>query len=104
PLQSSSRLPVDSPTQRRKVPVRRFQTAMLWGKIVTKDLLGGPISAAKLNQPTASAVTACDAADGVTDGIIDDPRTCHFSATANICGGPDRARDELPDSSRGAGD
>jgi len=71
---------------------------------VTKDLLGGPISAAKLNQTTASAVTACDAADGVTDGIIDDPRTCHFSATANICGGPDRARDELPDSSRGAGD
>ena len=61
---------------------------MMWGQIVTKDLLGGPISAAKLNQTTASAVTACDAADGVTDGIIDDPRTCHFSATANICGAP----------------
>src|SRR5438132_1167136 len=61
---------------------------MMWGQIVTKDLLGGPISASKLNQTTASAVTACDAADGVTDGIIDDPRTCHFSATANICGAP----------------
>ncbi len=24
----------------------------------------------------------------MTDGIIDDPRTCHFSATANICGAP----------------
>ena len=53
-----------------------------------KDLLGGAISAAKLNQATASAVAACDAADGVTDGIIDDPRTCHFSATANTCGAP----------------
>jgi hypothetical protein len=66
----------------------RFQTAQMWGQIVMKDLVGGPISAAKLSQTTASAVAACDAADGVTDGVIDDPRTCKFSATANICGTP----------------
>ena len=66
----------------------RFQTAQMWGQIVMKDLVGGPIAAAKLNQATASAVAACDAADGVADGVIDDPRTCKFSATANICGGP----------------
>jgi hypothetical protein len=66
----------------------RFQTAQMWGQIVMKDLVGGPIAAAKLNQATASAIAACDANDGVTDGIIDDPRTCKFSATANICGAP----------------
>ena len=66
----------------------RFQTAQMWGQIAMKDLAGGPIAAAKLNQATASAVAACDAADGVVDGIIDDPRTCTFSATANICGAP----------------
>jgi hypothetical protein len=66
----------------------RFQTAQMWGQIVMKDLLGAPISAAKLGQATASAVAACDAADGVADGIVDDPRTCHFSATANVCGAP----------------
>jgi Tannase and feruloyl esterase len=66
----------------------RFQTAQMWGQIVTKDLVGGPISAAKLNQTTASAVQSCDAADGVTDGVIDDPRTCTFSAHANVCGMP----------------
>src|SRR5262245_17911115 len=66
----------------------RFQTAQMWGQIAMKDLVGGPIPAAKLAQTTASAVQACDAADGVTDGIIDDPRTCTFSATANICGAP----------------
>ena len=66
----------------------RFQTAQMWGQIVMKDLVGAPISSAKLNQATASAVTACDAADGVTDGIIDDPRTCTFSAKANVCGMP----------------
>lgn len=66
----------------------RFQTAQMWGQIVMKDLVGGPIAAAKLAQAGASAVAACDAADGVTDGVIDDPRTCHFSATANVCGAP----------------
>ena len=66
----------------------RFQTAQMWGQIVMKDLVGGPIAAAKLNQTSASAVAACDAVDGVTDGVIDDPRTCKFSATANICGTP----------------
>jgi hypothetical protein len=66
----------------------RFQTAQMWGQIVMRDLVGGPIAAAKLNQTTASAVASCDAADGVTDGVIDDPRTCTFSATANVCGAP----------------
>jgi hypothetical protein len=66
----------------------RFQTAQMWGQIVMKELVGGPIAAAKLNQATTSAVAACDANDGVTDSILDDPRTCHFSATANICGAP----------------
>lgn len=64
----------------------RFQTAQMWGQIVMKDLVGGPIAEAKLNQATASAIMACDAKDGVADGVIDDPRACSFSAKANICG------------------
>jgi hypothetical protein len=66
----------------------RFQTAQMWGQIVMKDLVGGPIAGAKLTQATASAVAACDANDGVVDGVIDDPRTCKFSAQANVCGAP----------------
>ena len=66
----------------------RFQTAQMWGQVVMNEVLGAPIPTAKLSQATASAVAACDAADGVTDGVIDDPRTCRFSATANICGAP----------------
>ena len=64
----------------------RFQTAQMWGQIAMKDLVGAPISAEKLAQTGASAVAACDAADGVVDGVIDDPRTCEFSAKSNICG------------------
>lgn len=66
----------------------RFQTAQMWGQIAMKDLVGGPVSAAKLAQTTASAVAACDAADGVTDGVLDEPRACTFSAKANVCGAP----------------
>jgi hypothetical protein len=66
----------------------RFQTAQMWGQVVMKDWTGGPIAPAKLSQATASAVAACDAADGVTDGVIDDPRSCTFSAKANVCGVP----------------
>ena len=66
----------------------RFQTAQMWGQIVMKDLVGSPIASAKLSQATASAVAACDANDGVVDGVIDEPRTCTFSAKANICGVP----------------
>ena len=64
----------------------RFQTAQMWGQIAMKERVGAPVSAAKLAQAAASAVSACDAADGIVDGVIDDPRSCHFSARANICG------------------
>lgn len=66
----------------------RFQTAQMWGQVAMRELVTGIIPAAKLNQATASAVSACDAADGVVDGIIDEPRRCTFSAHANVCGTP----------------
>jgi tannase/feruloyl esterase len=58
----------------------RFQTAQMWGQIVMKDLTGGVIPTAKQNFATSKATDACDALDGVTDGIIDDPRACTYSA------------------------
>jgi len=64
----------------------RFQTAQMWGQVVMRELLGAPIAAAKLNQATTSAIDACDLNDGVADRVIDDPRTCTFSAQANVCG------------------
>ena len=58
----------------------RFQTEQMWGQIVMHDTLGAVISPAKFNYASGKAVAACDANDGVTDGVIDDPRTCSFSA------------------------
>jgi len=66
----------------------RFQTAQMWGQIAMLQGTGGPIAPAKLAQAQASAIAACDAADGIVDGIIDEPRACRFSAHANVCGAP----------------
>jgi Tannase and feruloyl esterase len=69
----------------------RFLTAELWPAVVMNQELGAPIAAAKLDAVTNAAITACDALDGILDGIIQDPRACRYSATAFVCqanGGP----------------
>jgi feruloyl esterase len=47
------------------------------------------VSPAKLAHPHKAAVEACDALDGVKDGIIDDPTKCHFDPAALLCNGPE---------------
>jgi hypothetical protein len=56
----------------------RFHPAQLWPQVVMLEEVGGPISGCKLNAVTAVAVEACDDLDGVTDGVLDDPRRCDF--------------------------
>ncbi len=65
----------------------RFQAAMLWYPMVALRDNGGPIGGgnirilvAKYRLATARAIEACDALDGVRDGVIDDPRRCHYLA------------------------
>lgn len=66
----------------------RFQTGELWPPVAVKDLVGPVgVPAAKSNAANAAAVAACDANDGVTDGIINEPRRCKFSARSLICTG-----------------
>ena len=64
----------------------RFQTAQMWGQIAMYDIAQEVIAGPKLAAVQNAAIAACDKNDGVTDGIIDDPRTCTFNAKANICG------------------
>src|SRR5947199_2757873 len=48
-----------------------------WMATHTRD--GAPIfTPAKLALISKSAVEACDAIDGLKDGLVDDPRKCHF--------------------------
>ncbi len=64
----------------------RFVPAELWPSVVMNVDLGSPISQTKLNAANAAAVKACDAIDGVTDGVISDPRKCHYDVEALECG------------------
>ena len=63
----------------------RFIAAEIWPQIVMQQEVGGPITPAKLSAVNDAAVAACDAADGVTDGVINDPRKCDYDPAASIC-------------------
>jgi hypothetical protein len=65
----------------------RFIPAEQWGEIVMNEEVGAPISVAKLNAVTSTSLAACDALDGIKDGIIQDPRACHYKASASACTG-----------------
>jgi hypothetical protein len=47
------------------------------------------IPASKLPAIAAAVNAACDAADGVKDGVLNDPRQCRFDPAALLCAGPD---------------
>ena len=68
----------------------RFQAAMLWYPVIAQHYNGGPVGGgkqpvltAKLRLATQRAVSACDALDGVTDGVLDDPRRCGYETAAD---------------------
>jgi Tannase and feruloyl esterase len=67
----------------------RFQMAQAWSGLVIKDLLktkGKILTAEQIAATVQAEVKACDAQDGVADGVIGDPRSCHWSARRAICG------------------
>src|SRR5215469_12711818 len=45
------------------------------------------ITPAKLPAIESAALAACDALDGLKDGVIDDPRKCHFDPATLLCQG-----------------
>ncbi len=55
----------------------RFLPNFLWPQILMQST-SNFVSKAKLDAATAAAIRACDPADGVTDGVIDDPYGCSF--------------------------
>jgi hypothetical protein len=66
----------------------RLQVATVWPAWVNKDLAGFTLTNAQMQAANAAAVAACDAQDGLVDGLIGDARACKFDARANICGQP----------------
>jgi feruloyl esterase len=67
-----------------------FGYLAMW--LATHDAAGKSLRPnAKLPLLTKGAVAACDANDGVMDGLIDDPRSCQFNPETLACHGNDTA-------------
>ena len=60
--------------------------------IATHGADGKPLlSSARLSMITKAVVDACDGVDGLKDGLIDDPRRCHFDPAKLQCRGGEQA-------------
>ena len=58
-----------------------FTIGAMWNQ---RALSEAPVSAAKLALVAKSVMTKCDGVDGLTDGLIDDPRRCAFDVTRDV--------------------
>ena len=73
-----------------------------WRIAVEAKILQEPASVVPgPNSPLVNkaVLAACDALDGVTDGLLTDPHQCHFDPATLLCRGADRR--QLPDGAAG---
>jgi hypothetical protein len=60
-----------------------------WNMQATLNTPADYIPASKLPAIQAAALAACDTVDRVKDGVIEDPRQCHFEPSVLLCKGED---------------
>ena len=64
-------------------------TGFIWNEQALLNTPAGTIQSAKLPAITKAVMAACDANDGVKDGLLTDPRACKFDPTVLQCKGAD---------------
>ena len=62
-----------------------------WNMLATLNTPADYIPASKLPAIQAAALAACDTIDRVKDGVIEDPRQCHFDLAPLLCKGAESA-------------
>jgi len=88
-LASAQRFPGDYDGVLAGAPAINFEklgVAQTWPFVVARDENHGQsMSIEKMKLATSAAITACDAYDGIVDGVLRDPRSCHYNAEELVC-------------------
>jgi hypothetical protein len=91
-LMEAQRFPDDYNGILAGAPANYWTHLLSSGTDVWKMVLGNPlgyIPAAKIPAIGAAVLAACDAQDGVKDGIVSEPAKCRFDASTLLCKGPE---------------
>jgi feruloyl esterase len=94
-LMEASRYPEDFDGIIAGAPANNQTHLCAWRLAVEAKILQQPSSvvpASKLALVTAAVLSACDGLDGVTDGLLSDPRRCRFDPSMLLCRGADDGR------------
>ncbi len=89
-LMEAQRYPNDYDGLIAGAPANQFThilTGFAWNLQATLNDPASFIAASKLKAIEAAALAACDARDGVTDGVIDEPTKCTFDPSVLLCKG-----------------
>jgi feruloyl esterase len=87
-LMEAQRYPADYDGIIAGAPAAQFTrtgVAFVWDLQATESDPASYIPASKLPAIESAVVRACDALDGVKDGVIDDPRKCRFDPGTLLC-------------------
>jgi feruloyl esterase len=66
-------------------------TGFVWNEIALNAAPESKVAIEQLPAIEKAALAACDALDGVKDGVIEDPRQCHFDPSVLLCHGSPNA-------------
>ncbi len=90
-LMEAQRFPADYDGIAAGAPANFLTHLLAQGAWELQKLEAGYIPTSKLPAIEAATLAACDAADGIADGVLDDPRTCAFDPAVLLCKGADLA-------------
>ncbi|HLJ26296.1 MAG TPA: tannase/feruloyl esterase family alpha/beta hydrolase [Candidatus Angelobacter sp.] len=91
-LMEAQRFPEDYDGILAGAPANYWTHLLMAGAWEAQALMKDPASyipAAKIPALGAAVNAACDKQDGVADGVINDPRACHFDPSVLLCKGED---------------
>jgi feruloyl esterase len=91
-LMEAQRFPEDFDGILAGAPANYWTHLLAGGLGATQAMFGNPaayISSTKVPAIGSAVLSACDAGDGVKDGIVNDPTKCRFDPSVLLCKGPD---------------